>query len=202
MKFLLRAGFAAALFVLALPAMAATTIVMQCAPYQVMSGGPYPSSGPYTADLDGIVTGVNINDVNALEADGCNGPLGVSGYTLIGRIVGANMNATTDQAATMFINSAVGWIPALMVVKDCSTSLTTAQGAAYDAASKGGNRIFGSGTTQAYTACTGSGTAVTLAAATQAVVETGSTAPKLSLTTAQGAAATANVYFYGYVLGQ
>jgi hypothetical protein len=197
----LTAALAAAL----ISAGTAQAATMQCAPYQTFSGAPYPggnSAAGYTTDADGIVTGVAANDVNALHAAGCV-QIGVAGYTLIGRIAGANMNATTDQKATMFISPSAYYVPSYMIVKDCSVSLSLVQGAVYDAASKGGNTLFGS-TTQAMSACTGAGTAQSVSATTAGskIVEAETAPPILSLTTAQGAAATANVYFYGYVLGQ
>jgi hypothetical protein len=203
MKWRTLAAALAAVFVSA----AAHAATMQCQPYQQVTGGAYPGTGSpgYTADLDGIVTGVAANDTDALVKAGCS-VVGQSGYTLLGRIVGANMNVTMDQkvsAAQWFVGANQGWVPGEMVAKDCSVSLTTAAGAVYDAASKGGNRIYGSGTTQAYSGCTGANTGQHVAALTgSAIVEAGSTLPVLSLTTAQGAAATATIYFYGYVLGQ
>lgn len=196
------AGLAGLLLLALAPAAAhAATVTMQCAPSQVITT-TYPSGSTYTADTDGIVTAVNGNDVQAMQMAGCM-MVGQSGYTLIGRIVNANMNVTTDQAATMFIPANAYYIPAQMVVKDCTASLTAAQGAVYDAASKGGNTLFGS-TTQVMTGCTGAGTAQPVAVTTAGgkVVDAQSAPPILSLTTAQGAAAKANVYFYGYVLGQ
>lgn len=198
--------FAAAFAAVLLSGTSAFAATMQCAPYQQFTGAPYPGTGPYSADLDGIVTGVSANDVDALIKGGCQ-PVGTAGYTLLGRIIGANMNVTTDQAvpaAQWFVPATAYWSPGVMIGKDCSVSLTTAAGAAYDTASKGGNRIYGSGTTQAFTGCTGAGTGTgqITAALSGALYEPSSTVPILSLTTAQGAAATANIYFYGYVLGK
>jgi hypothetical protein len=179
----------------------ANAATMQCTPFQTF-GTNFPTGANYTADPDGIVTAVNVNDVVELEQGGCT-QIGTSGYTMIGRIVGANMNVTTDQPATMFLNPGEYYVPGNMIAKDCSTSLTTAAGSVYAAASKT-TAIFGSGATQIFTACTGAGTATSLpaVAAGIALVLPSTSPPILSLTTAQGAAATANVYFYGYVLGK
>jgi hypothetical protein len=183
------------------------TSTFQCAPYQVVAGGAYPGTGGtqgggYIANADGLVTVSNSNDIHPLLNAGCDF-VGVQGLTLIGTLA-ANMNVTTDQKVTMYIAPGAYYIPSYMIVKDCSVSLTTAQGAVYDAASKGGNTLFGSGTTQAFTACTGAGTAQPISATTGGtkIVDAQTSPPILSLTTAQGATATANVYFYGYVLGQ
>jgi hypothetical protein len=196
-KHLLYATVCAAALLGAPSAFAAT---MQCAPFQTIQGA---TTASYTADADGIVTSVAANDTTSLSQAGCD-QIGGVGYTLIGRIVGANMNVATDQPATMFIPANAYYVPAEMVLKNCSVSLTTAQGAFYDAASKGGNILFGSGTTQGFTFCTGAGTVHALAVSTAGskLVEAQTAPPILSLTTIQGAAATANVYFWGYVLGK
>jgi hypothetical protein len=205
MRHITKFGLAAALALAATsPSFAAT---MQCGPFQTITPNPFPSSGPYTAAADGIVTGVAANDIIDLEQSGCV-QVGIGGPTLIGRLIGANMNSTADQTVPMLIPTGAYYVPSSMVVKNCSTSLTTAKGQVYDAASKGGNVLFGSATTQVFTSCTGVGTAETLAATAAtggtagAVVDSGSANPPiLSLTTAQGAAATADVYVYGYVIG-
>jgi hypothetical protein len=185
---------------LAAPAFA-NAATMQCTPFQSFST-TFPSGTGYTADADGVVVSVNANDVLVLEQSGCT-QIGTSGFTMIGRIVGANMNVTTDQPATMFLNPGQYFVPFEMVAKDCSVSLTTAAGSVYAAASKT-TAIIGTGALQAFTACTGAGTAVTIpaVAAGLALVQPSTSPPILSLTTAQGAAATSNVYFYGFVLGK
>ena len=206
--FLRAAGLLAALTLAPLAANAAGagsgTSTYQCAPYEAITS-IYPSGNSYTADADGIITGVNPNDQNSMENGGCQ-LVGAAGYTMLGRIIGANMNSTADQkvaAAQWFVAPNAYYMPGEMVAKDCSVSLTTAAGAVYDAAAKGGNRIFGSGAAQAFTGCTGSGTGQHVAAITgSAVVDAGSTLPIFSLTTGQGAPATANIYFFGYILGQ
>jgi hypothetical protein len=194
-KFALAASLALAT---ASPAFAAT---MQCAPFQTIAPNPFPSSGPYTAAADGIVTGVAANDIIDLEQSGCV-QVGTSGLTLIGRLIGANMNATTDQTIPLLINSSQHYIAFYAVVKNCSVSLTTAQGAVYAAASKAGTALFGT-TTTPFTGCTGATTDQAVAAATSTGLDqfvAQSAPPILSLTTAQGAAATADVYIYGFVL--
>jgi hypothetical protein len=199
--------FAAALAAILLSGGSSFALTMQCAPFQPIQAGPFPSGATYTPDADGIITGVNGNDVDAMMNGGCI-TTGVGGLTLIARIVGANFNVTTDQTATMLIPAGSYYVPFSMITKDCSTSLTTAKGQVYDAAAKGGNALFGSSVTQAFTSCTGAGTVETIAATAStggtagAVVDAVTVPPILSLTTAQGGAATANVYFYGYVLGK
>jgi hypothetical protein len=183
---------------LAAPALA-NAATMQCTPFQSFST-TFPSGTGYTADADGVVVSVNTNDVLPLEQSGCT-QIGTSGLTLIARLIGANFNVTTDQTVPMFLNAGQYYVPSYMIVKDCSVSLTTAKGQVYDAASKGGNALFGAAVTSVYTGCTGAGTTA-ITAANTFPIDASTLPPIFSLTTAQGAAATANVYIYGYVLGK
>jgi hypothetical protein len=112
------------------------------------------------------------------------------------RLRGANMNVTTDQEFER-----LGVYPSYIITAircaNASTSLTTAAGGIYSAASKGGDAVVAAG--QAYSTLTGStlGLDLTLAAVGRGV-RTG--APILSLTTAQGGAATADFYVIGLAL--
>jgi hypothetical protein len=115
------------------------------------------------------------------------------------RLIGANMNVTTDQAFVPYL-----WTPGQnflierIRVVNASVSLTTAAGGIYTAASKGGNAIVAA--SQAYLALTGSSLGLD---ATLAAVGAGlqTATPILSLTTAQGAAATADFYIFGSIVG-
>lgn len=178
-----------------------------CAPNEIIST-TYPTGNGYTAASDGIVTGVNPNDVQAFENAGCR-TVGVGGnsYELLGRLVGANMNVTTDQPFVWFPAPNTVWRATKITCTNASTSLTTASGGVYTELSKGGsalssNAAFSSltGSTLAYDltiASTPGNTFYTSAAATASV----NGAPVLALTTAQGSAATADCYVYGQ-LGQ
>ena len=127
--------------------------------------------------------------------------------SMIGALKGANFNVTTDQAITIRTPSGVKYLVTDILVTNASTALTTAQGGVYTAASKGGAALVGAA--QAYTnatGTTGSGTAAvsgvqaaTLAAAAQNNTYAATTL-YLSLTTAQGATATADVYVFGIPL--
>lgn len=111
--------------------------------------------------------------------------------------VAANMNLDTDQALipTGAFSSII--ITGVRCV-NASTSLTTAAGGIYTAASKGGIAVVAAA--QAYSALTGPtlGAELTLAAAGLDILAT--SALYLSLTTAQGAAATADFYVRGIIL--
>lgn len=118
------------------------------------------------------------------------------GVILGGRLIGANMNVTTDQQIPI-ICPARHFIIQSIWVSTASISLTTAAGGVYTAASKGGTAIVAAG--QAYSGLTaaavnaaGSALALTLATgATTGLFDLSSI--YFSLTTAQGAAATANI---------
>lgn len=115
------------------------------------------------------------------------------------RLIGANMNVTTDQALIPYL-----WTPGQnylierIRVVNASVSLTTAAGGIYTAASKGGSAIVAAA--QAYSTLTGPTIGLDL---TVAAVGNGlqTAIPILSLTTAQGAAATADVYVFGSIVG-
>lgn len=123
-----------------------------------------------------------------------------------GTLKGANFNVTTDQAIPISVPTLHYQIYQI-VVDAPSVSLTTAAGGFYPAASKGGDAIVAA--TQAYTTLTnntanttGNMLVLTLASDTLATSYGGpqATTPQatiyFSLTTAQGAAATANIRVY------
>jgi hypothetical protein len=113
--------------------------------------------------------------------------------TILGRLIGADMNVTTDQ--TIAIPYSTNFAVNRILVTNASTSLTTAVGGIYSAASKGGSAIVAN--TQVYSALTAAGkvVALTIAAAGSGNMFTGNVF--FSLTTAQGAAATADIYVIG-----
>ena len=112
---------------------------------------------------------------------------------LLGALKSADMNVTTDQAIGI---NASKYILRRIVVTDASLNLTTAAGGVYTAASKAGTAVVGAA--QVYTALTAATKFVdcTLDASCGTDYFTAATL-YLSLTTGQGAAATANVYIYG-----
>lgn len=117
---------------------------------------------------------------------------GNSGYPC-GRIVGANMNSTADQAINIG-----GWGKFMVTgitIANASISLTTAAGGIYTATSKGGTAVIASSTT--YTSNTTAAKAINASSAAAASGDTSLVVPGavlyLSLTTAQGSAATADI---------
>lgn len=123
----------------------------------------------------------------------------VMGVRLLGVLKGANFNVTTDQPiALAFPPGATRFYLNDIEVVNGSTSLTTAQGAFYTAAIKGGTIIGATNT--AYTNCTGASGRQKLSGLTNQDATTFPIATNLlylSLTQGQGSAATADVYVYG-----
>jgi len=123
------------------------------------------------------------------------------GGILLGKLISANMDSTADQRIVMFSNPSK-FILRRIVVTNASISLTTAAGGVYTATSKGGTAVVAS--SQAYSSLSASTLFLDLTLNTSGSASTTvkSSIPNLylSLTTAQGAAATADVYVYGDIL--
>ena len=115
---------------------------------------------------------------------------------LLGAIKGADMNVTTDQAIPV---PYAKYVIRNIIVTNASTNLTLAAGGVYTATSKGGTTVVAAA--QVYTALSASTKFVdlTLASGVTGDVVTAATL-YLSLTTGQGAAATADCYIFGDVL--
>jgi len=150
------------------------------------------SGTQYTADRNGIISSVAANDLDSLLDIGCLVP------TFFGRLIGANMNATTDQTFTL-VNTGLPYRITRISATNASTSLTTAVGGVYVAASKGGTAVVAN--SQVFSALTTALLAVdlTIVSGQGAIIRAAALAPILSLTTAQGAAATADLYLYADV---
>lgn len=123
-----------------------------------------------------------------------------------GWLLGANMNVTTDQAIPISVPSATYMIESI-AISNPSVSLTTAAGGFYSAASKGGVAVVAaaqaySGLTSNTANTTGNALLATIATAGNTTVFQGpsQTSPistlYFSLTTAQGAAASADIRVY------
>lgn len=116
-------------------------------------------------------------------------------FSGIASLRGANFNVTTDQAIAV-PPQVTAFIIERIVVTNCSANLTLAVGGFYPAASKAGTPIVAA--TQVYTALTAATLKVdlTLSATATSTRYTLSTI-FLALTTAQGGAATCDVYIEG-----
>ena len=115
---------------------------------------------------------------------------------LLGKLIGANMNVTTDQAIPITRIGSQKYLITKIFVTNASTSLTAADGGIYTATSKGGTAIVAAA--QVYTALTAAtvGLDLTLAVNNTYVLDN----LYLSLTGAQGGAATADIYVFGVIL--
>lgn len=115
---------------------------------------------------------------------------------LLSAMIGANMNTTGDQAITV---SYARYVVRRIVVGNASISLTVAAGGVYTAAAKGGTAIVSAAQLYSFLTAASKFLDLTLAAILGTDVRTESIL-YLSLTTGQGAAATADIYIYGDVL--
>lgn len=119
-------------------------------------------------------------------------------FRVIGKLLGANMNITTDQAIPI-APQANKYIITNIIATNASVSLTTAAGGIYTAISKGGSAVVAAG--QVYTALTTTAKYLALTLAGSALTDVYDAAAQanfyLSLTTGQGTAATADIYIYG-----
>lgn len=127
------------------------------------------------------------------------GVTGVGQTGIIGYLKSANMNITTDNVIPLTLAGASKFAVTSVLLTNPSISLSSAAGGIYTVGTKGGASIVAS--TQTYTALT---TASSLLSPTLTSTATNSiySVPNLflSLTTPQGAAATADVYVFGIPL--
>lgn len=194
MKLRLVAASAVAALGFALSSHASFALTMQCAANQSIQSGPWPSGATYSADAAGVIQNVSGNDINGLEAGGCD-IIGEGGVTLMGELFGANVNVTTDQKIpTWSVNN---WRIDSVRVANCSGSFGTAAGTVYSGTSKSGLQL-GATTTLIFNAGAAPNTLTTSVGATTANSILSPGAPVyLSLTTAQGSAGTCDVFIYG-----
>lgn len=116
----------------------------------------------------------------------------------IGRLIGANFNSTADQAITMLVPANMKYrVTKITALNTSVAGMSTAAGGVYPATSKGGSAVVAAA--QAYTGLTNASTALDLTLATPNAVQAANTKLYLSLTTAQGAAATADLFVFGDV---
>jgi hypothetical protein len=135
---------------------------------------------------------------------------GAASEMLVGSLVGANFNITTDQAITLTGPSGK-WYISKIIITNCSQALTSAKGTFYAAASKTNIILGPSGATTAYSGIVAStDTAVLLQSATNGVgiatifhfdyFTSSSQTIYLSLGQSQGTTTTCDIYVYGGAL--
>ncbi len=155
------------------------------------------SGNVYVADQYGVIENVvSVDDQGDLATAGC-ATLAPNPSDLLGYLIGANFNVTTDQLI-INLNSAVKYRVTKITVCNASLSLTTAVGGLYNAASKAGTALVAN--TQVFSGLTAANKAIDLTLNNAGVTLAAATPIYLSLTTAQGAAATADVYIFGNAL--
>lgn len=115
---------------------------------------------------------------------------------LLGSLIGADFNVTTDQAIPITRIGSQKYLITRIVVTNASVSMTAADGGIYTATSKGGTAIVAAA--QVYTALTAATVALDLTLAVNNTYTLNNL--YFSLTGAQGAAATADIYVFGIVL--
>ena len=111
---------------------------------------------------------------------------------LLASATGVNVNATGDQAVLQIINS-TNYSVSNVVFTNASTSLTTAAAGVFTAPSAGGTAIVANAALSALTGSTVVSQRTVAATATQSGQNL-----YVNVGTAQGAAATMDVYVYGY----
>lgn len=165
--------------------------------------GPGKVLGRTTAGVDQPVEELACTTIGqalmaAASAEAARTVIGALGkFGLLGKLTAADMNVVTDQAITM---ASTKYVVQAILVANASISLTTASGGVYNAAGKPGGGVIVDAA-QAYAALTSSAKflELTLAGVGLTDVQTAGFL-YLSLSVAQGAAATADVYVFGYDL--
>lgn len=140
-----------------------------------------------------VATSGSASDLSAGTLSSARLPSGLT--QVIGSLRGANFNTTADQAIAIRSGISVFQITGIAVT-NCSTSLTLAAGGFYPTTGKGGTPIIAA--VQAYSSLTGASVLLSpTIAATPLVTRYSISNIYLSLTTAQGSAATCDVYVIG-----
>lgn len=116
----------------------------------------------------------------------------VTSSGLLGKLATANFNTTADQPITI---NATKYVVRRIIVTNCSASLTLAAGGFYTATSKGGTAVVAAA--QLYSALTAATKYLEATLQNVATDVLTATPLYLSLTVAQGGAATCDVYVIG-----
>ena len=171
--------------------------------------------GPYTATKSPAVIRIStriasnlVFTVQTQLTSGLTSPLAISTSvasetvsplrtgTLLGSRIAANFNSTADQIIPIAANK---YIPRRIIALNASSSLTTAAGGIYSSPAKAGSPLVAA--TQVYSALTAPAKYLDLT--TTAIVGTdvySSPILYFSLTTAQGTAATGDIFIFGDIV--
>lgn len=143
-----------------------------------------------------MARGVDANQTGQAAAIAFGGQSSsVPRYGIIGKLITANLNTTADQAFVMNTGFTTYQIDRILATNKSATP-TLAAGGIYTAAAKGGSPIVAA--TQVFTTLSATNivTALTLALTTSFTANP----LYLSLTTANGSAATCDMYIWGWML--
>lgn len=158
------------------------------------------SGASYTSNNDKIITNVlSDSDIDDLEDAGCYVLSPPPTSNQLGRLVGANFNVTSDQIINLNFSGSKFRVTKIVVINTSVPGMNTAQGGVYTAPSKATGQGILVAAAQTYAGLTNAATALELTLALPNLVLNANTNLYLSLTIAQGAAATADVYVYGEV---
>lgn len=153
------------------------------------------SGNVYVSDRYGIINSVvSVADQRDLVSAGC-AVLNPNFQDLLGSLLSANFNVSTDQQFINLNNSVRYRVKRIVVLNTSVNGMSTAAGGIYTAASKGGTAIVAAG--QVYTGLTNATTCLELTLNAATLLLAANTPLYLSLTTPQGAPATADVYLFG-----
>ena len=179
-----------------LGAQAASTVLTTGARNVIISNGSEACTTPASGTNDYI----NIdNTIKGYSKSASNGGLSILGVdSLLGVLIGANFNITTDNTIPIAF-CGTKYMITKIIVTNASISLTTAIGGVYTATSKGGTALVSAA--QTYAGATAATKVVILTLTAGATADTFAlTNLYLNLTTAQGAAATGDIFVYGIPL--
>jgi hypothetical protein len=151
----------------------------------------------YSADVQGLIVDVSPGDVASLQWNGCE-LIGVGSVGLLGRLLNVDMNSTADQLIPMFVDLSSFYRVTKVTAKNASLSMTTAAGGIYPAPSKAGTALVAH-TSVNFNGLTSSSLVedMTIATTPGKTEYPGTQTWYLSLTAAQGAVATLDLYLYG-----
>ena len=121
----------------------------------------------------------------------------VAGPVLLWRLLGANMQSTADQAFTKMFPGTAYLVSDIVAVRRSGGTTVACAGGVCDAAAKGGNAIVAAGQSWLNLSAANKIVKATLAAIAGTDAFVAATA-FLSLTTGSTAAATADLYIFGY----
>jgi len=159
------------------------------------------SGNIYASNVNNIIKNVaSVADLSDLTAAGCF-VLNPPPSNLLFKLTGANFNSTSDQILIPYFGGGKFRVTKITVGNTSVNGMSTAAGGIYTAASKATGQGVLVAAGQVYTGLTNAATALDLTLALPNLILNAGTSLYLSLTTGQGATATADIYVFGDVYG-